>query len=180
MLRMLPVLQAVDPGVLADPPGSEGLDGGASARVRDQTEQHPLGGLIQSARRAGRQGHHPMNAGLTIQDTTGLHSLSTSPWAGLGVLAAWAAAALLTGRLVLRLREDRPVKDIEPFLGVYLIAVRGFAAGATGAVLAIYALARWIPDPGRIAEADLTMRTANAPRPTSRDWDNGHQGARLG
>jgi ABC-2 type transport system permease protein len=47
----------------------------------------------------------PMNAGLTIQDTTGLHGLPISPWAGLGVLAAWAAAALLTGGLVLRLRD---------------------------------------------------------------------------
>jgi ABC-2 type transport system permease protein len=47
----------------------------------------------------------PMNAGLTIQDTTNLHSLPISPWAGLGVLAAWAAAALLTGGLLLRLRD---------------------------------------------------------------------------
>jgi ABC-2 type transport system permease protein len=47
----------------------------------------------------------PMNAGLTIQDTTSLHSLPISPWAGLGVLAAWAAAALLTGGLLLRLRD---------------------------------------------------------------------------
>jgi ABC-2 type transport system permease protein len=47
----------------------------------------------------------PMNAGLTIQDTTGLHGLPISPWAGLGVLAAWAAAALLTGGLMLRLRD---------------------------------------------------------------------------
>jgi len=47
----------------------------------------------------------PMNAGLTIQDTTGLHNLPISPWAGLGVLAAWAAAALLTGGLLLRLHD---------------------------------------------------------------------------
>ena len=33
----------------------------------------------------------PMTAGLTIQDTTGLRGLPLSPWAGLGVLAAWAA-----------------------------------------------------------------------------------------
>ncbi|HKS98840.1 MAG TPA: ABC transporter permease [Rugosimonospora sp.] len=39
----------------------------------------------------------PGNAGLAIQATTGLHSLPISPWAGLGVLAAWAAAALLAG-----------------------------------------------------------------------------------
>ena len=47
----------------------------------------------------------PMNAGLTIQDTTNLHGLPISPWAGLGVLAVWAAAALLIGGLVLRLRD---------------------------------------------------------------------------
>lgn len=47
----------------------------------------------------------PMNAGLAIQATTGLRSLPISPWAGLGVLAAWAAAALLAGGLALRLRD---------------------------------------------------------------------------
>ncbi len=47
----------------------------------------------------------PMNAGLTIQDTIGLHDLPISPWGGLGVLAAWAAAALLAGGLLLRLRD---------------------------------------------------------------------------
>jgi ABC-2 type transport system permease protein len=47
----------------------------------------------------------PANAGLTIQHTTNLHSLPITPWAGLGVLAAWAAAALLTGGLILRLRD---------------------------------------------------------------------------
>ena len=47
----------------------------------------------------------PMNAGLTIQDSTGLHSLPITPWAGLGVLAVWAAAALLIGGLLLRLRD---------------------------------------------------------------------------
>jgi ABC-2 type transport system permease protein len=47
----------------------------------------------------------PMNAGLTIQNTTGLHSLAITPWAGLGVLAVWAAGALLIGGLLLRLRD---------------------------------------------------------------------------
>ena len=47
----------------------------------------------------------PMTAGLAIQATTGLRSLPISPWAGLGVLAAWAAAALLSGGLLLRLRD---------------------------------------------------------------------------
>ena len=47
----------------------------------------------------------PMTAGLAIQATTGLASLPISPWAGLGVLAAWAAAALLAGVTLLRLRD---------------------------------------------------------------------------
>ena len=47
----------------------------------------------------------PTTAGLTIQATTGLRSLAISPWGGLGVLAAWAAAALLAGGLALRLRD---------------------------------------------------------------------------
>jgi ABC-2 type transport system permease protein len=47
----------------------------------------------------------PMTAGLAIQATTNLHSLPIGPWAGLGVLAAWAAAVLLTGGLLLRLRD---------------------------------------------------------------------------
>ena len=46
-----------------------------------------------------------MTAGLAIQATTGLRSLPLSPWAGLGVLAAWAACALLTGGLLLQLRD---------------------------------------------------------------------------
>jgi ABC-2 type transport system permease protein len=47
----------------------------------------------------------PMTAGLDIQASTGLRSLPVSPWAGLGVLAAWAAAALLAGALLLRFRD---------------------------------------------------------------------------
>jgi ABC-2 type transport system permease protein len=47
----------------------------------------------------------PATAGLAIQATVGLRSLPVSPWAGLGVLAAWAAAALLLGGLVLRFRD---------------------------------------------------------------------------
>jgi len=47
----------------------------------------------------------PMTAGLAIQATTGLSSLPISPWAGLGVLAAWAAGALLLGALLLRVRD---------------------------------------------------------------------------
>ncbi|TDU03173.1 ABC-2 type transport system permease protein [Streptomyces sp. 846.5] len=47
----------------------------------------------------------PMTAGLAIQATTGLRSLPIGPWAGLGVLAAWAAGSLLAGGLLLRLRD---------------------------------------------------------------------------
>jgi ABC-2 type transport system permease protein len=47
----------------------------------------------------------PMTAGLEIQASIGLHSLPVSPWMGLGVLAAWAAAALLAGALLLRFRD---------------------------------------------------------------------------
>ena len=47
----------------------------------------------------------PMMAGLDAQATTGLRSLPLSPWAGLGVVAAWAAGALLLGGLLLRLRD---------------------------------------------------------------------------
>ncbi|MEH1129027.1 ABC transporter permease subunit [Micromonospora sp. CPCC 206061] len=47
----------------------------------------------------------PMSAGLAIQATTDLHSLPLSPWAGLGVTAGWAAAALVAGGLLLRMRD---------------------------------------------------------------------------
>jgi ABC-2 type transport system permease protein len=47
----------------------------------------------------------PMTAGLAIQATTGLSGLPISPWAGLGVLAAWATGALLLGGVLLRLRD---------------------------------------------------------------------------
>jgi ABC-2 type transport system permease protein len=47
----------------------------------------------------------PTTAGLAIQATIGLRSLPISPWAGLGVLAAWAAGALLAGGLLLRQRD---------------------------------------------------------------------------
>jgi ABC-2 type transport system permease protein len=46
-----------------------------------------------------------LSAGLAIQATIQLRSLPISPWAGLGVLAACATAALLAGALLLRLRD---------------------------------------------------------------------------
>jgi ABC-2 type transport system permease protein len=47
----------------------------------------------------------PTNAGLAILNTTGVRGLVIGPWAGLGVLAAWAAAALLAAGVLLRLRD---------------------------------------------------------------------------
>ncbi|WP_042392064.1 ABC transporter permease [Streptacidiphilus carbonis] len=47
----------------------------------------------------------PMTAGLAIEATTGLRGLPIGPWAGLGVLAAWAAGSLLAGGVLLRLRD---------------------------------------------------------------------------
>ena len=51
------------------------------------------------------QRYGPMTAGLAIQATRNLKELPIGPWPGLGVLAAWAAAALLAGALLLRLRD---------------------------------------------------------------------------
>jgi ABC-2 type transport system permease protein len=47
----------------------------------------------------------PMTAGMAIQATTGLRGMPIAPWTGLGVLAAWAAGALLAGWLLLQLRD---------------------------------------------------------------------------
>jgi uncharacterized RDD family membrane protein YckC len=47
----------------------------------------------------------PRTAGLAVQATGNLDGLAIGPWAGLGVLAAWAAGALLAGGLLLRLRD---------------------------------------------------------------------------
>jgi ABC-2 type transport system permease protein len=47
----------------------------------------------------------PMSAGLAVQSTVDLHSLPIGPWQGLGVLAAWAAGALIVGGLLLRVRD---------------------------------------------------------------------------
>jgi ABC-2 type transport system permease protein len=48
----------------------------------------------------------PMTAGMSIQSTTGLSSLPIGPWAGLGVLAAWSAGALLIGCCALLIRNS--------------------------------------------------------------------------
>jgi ABC-2 type transport system permease protein len=52
-------------------------------------------------RRLERAG--PVTAGLAVQDTVA--GGPVGPWTGLGVLALWAAGALLTGAVVLRFRD---------------------------------------------------------------------------
>ena len=47
----------------------------------------------------------PMGAGLNVQATVNLPDLVLSPWAGLGVLAAWASGALIVGWLLLIYRD---------------------------------------------------------------------------
>ncbi len=47
----------------------------------------------------------PMTAGLAIQTTRNIRSLPISPWAGLGVLAAWAVGILLIGLALLIARD---------------------------------------------------------------------------
>lgn len=47
----------------------------------------------------------PMSAGLAIQATTDVQDLPLGPWAGLGVTAGWAAAALAAGGLLLSRRD---------------------------------------------------------------------------
>ncbi|MGP3971166.1 ABC transporter permease subunit [Streptomyces sp. 6N223] len=47
----------------------------------------------------------PMTAGLSVQATTRLAELPIGPWPGLGVLAAYAAAALLLGGLAFAVRD---------------------------------------------------------------------------
>jgi ABC-2 type transport system permease protein len=67
----------------------------------------PIVGAVTGGSHLGRlvQQIGPMTAGLAIQATTGLGHLPISPWAGLGVLAAWSAAALLAGGLLLCRRD---------------------------------------------------------------------------
>jgi ABC-2 type transport system permease protein len=47
----------------------------------------------------------PMTAGLTIQATRNIRTLPISPWAGLGVVAAWSVGLLLVGLAVLKVRD---------------------------------------------------------------------------
>ncbi len=47
----------------------------------------------------------PMTAGLAIQATTNLRNAPIAPWAGLAVLAAWAATSLAAAGVLLRRRD---------------------------------------------------------------------------
>jgi ABC-2 type transport system permease protein len=47
----------------------------------------------------------PMMAGLDIQATRGLHSMFLTPWQGLGVVALWAAGALFSGTVAVKVRD---------------------------------------------------------------------------
>ena len=47
----------------------------------------------------------PTTAGLYIQATVGVRALPLTPWQGLGVLALWAAGAMILGGLVFRFRD---------------------------------------------------------------------------
>ncbi len=47
----------------------------------------------------------PMSAGQAVMATVGIDNLPIEPWKGLGVLALWAAVAMLGGALVIRLRD---------------------------------------------------------------------------
>jgi ABC-2 type transport system permease protein len=47
----------------------------------------------------------PMSAGLAVQATRGLSELPIGPWAGLGVLGMWSAAALACGGARLKHRD---------------------------------------------------------------------------
>jgi ABC-2 type transport system permease protein len=47
----------------------------------------------------------PMSAGLAVQATVGLKELPIGPWAGLGVLAAWAVGAFVLGGLTMAVRD---------------------------------------------------------------------------
>jgi ABC-2 type transport system permease protein len=64
-----------------------------------------VGAFVGNPRWHARIERYGPMAGLNIQASAGLRSLVISPWAGLGVTAIWAAAAVLGGGLLLRLRD---------------------------------------------------------------------------
>jgi ABC-2 type transport system permease protein len=64
-----------------------------------------VGQAVSNPLRRHLQQIAPMTAGLAIQATTNLKSLPIAPWRGLGVLAAWAAAAVVVGGVAIRRRD---------------------------------------------------------------------------
>jgi ABC-2 type transport system permease protein len=65
-----------------------------AAVVSDPTWQHRI------------QRYAPMDAGLAVQATRGLDHLAIGPWAGLAVLAGYAAAGLAAGAVAFRYRDQ--------------------------------------------------------------------------
>jgi ABC-2 type transport system permease protein len=64
-----------------------------------------LAQLVSGPWRRHLQQIAPMSAGLAIEATQNLRALPIAPWAGLGVLAAWATGMLLIGLAVLKARD---------------------------------------------------------------------------
>ncbi|MEU5778969.1 ABC transporter permease [Streptomyces venezuelae] len=65
-----------------------------------------LSGLLADANwRERAEELTPSTAGLAVRATVGVERLPIGPWAGIGVLGGYAAAALLVGALVLRARD---------------------------------------------------------------------------
>jgi ABC-2 type transport system permease protein len=64
-----------------------------------------LAGVVGEPLRRHLEQVAPMTAGLAAQATTNLRTLPIAPWAGLGVLAAWASVSLVVGGALLRVRD---------------------------------------------------------------------------
>ena len=78
--------------------------GDPAARAAD-VKRPLLAELVSGPWRRHIQQIAPMTAGLAIQATRNIRSLPISPWAGLGILGAWAAGMLLVGLAVLNARD---------------------------------------------------------------------------
>lgn len=81
--------------------------GGAIATVLGLLYLFPLATLLISDPdwREWLERVGPATAGRAIQATAGLEQLPVGPWAGLGVLAGWSAAALLLAGAILHTRD---------------------------------------------------------------------------